>query len=140
MSYDNDRIVFYTEIITQWGATTPILFDSVSDDEPITKGNDPWIHCNIVPLTTKQKSLGTSTSVLYRTPGLFTIDIYDRVNNGIAEILRLADKVKGIFLGKAFDSSMILVNGVSVDRREEYNGWNSRRVNIHFESNEKVDR
>jgi hypothetical protein len=140
MSYDSDRIAFYTEMLTEWGSRTPIIFDTVSDDDKVTQGSDPWVNCFLEPIETSQKNIGTSTSVLYRTPGLFIVDIYDREDNGSAEILRLADVVRDIFLGQFLNGSAIYVKKVSLLRREPYLGWNSRRSLVYYESTEYTSR
>ncbi len=139
MSYDNDRISFYTELSNAWGVTTPLRFDSIHSDDQITTGNAPWIHCNINHMGTQQKSLGTS-NVLYQTLGSFDVDIYDREEKGFANILKYADTIRTLFIGKSLSSMTIRVISVSILKRENYKGWNSRRVLIHFESNEYTSR
>ena len=139
MSYDSDRIAFYTEFSTQWGSTTPIIFDMVQDDDLVTKGSSPWVNCMIEHFDTQQKSLGTS-SVMYQTLGLFNVDIYDLHINGYADILRYADTIQTMFIGKHLDESKILVNRVSIMHREPYMQWISKRVSIHFSSILYIDR
>jgi hypothetical protein len=140
MSYDSDRIAFYSELQTKWGSTTPLRFDSIQENDQITRGTDPWIHCNIDHFDTRQTSLGVATSVMYRTLGAFMIDVYDREENGFAQIMRHADTLNKMFMGKMLNNGLILVDRVSILTREPYMGWNSKRVSIHFTSTEYVSR
>ena len=139
MSYDNDRIQFYTTLNTLWGSTTPIRFDTIQDNDQISKGSVPWIHCNIDPYETDQGNLG-STNILHRTQGIFTIDIYDRTNNGFAQILKYADTIKTAFVSSYLSDNSIRVGKVSILSRESYEGWSSKRVQINYVSNEYVQR
>ena len=140
MSYDNDRISFYTSMNTLWGETTPIRFDTIQDQDKITVGSDPWIHCNIDHSDTQQKSLGANTAVLYQTLGMFMIDVYDRKEKGFAQILKYADILRLHFMGRSLNSNTIRVTSVSILKREPFQGWNSRRVMVNFESNEYTNR
>ena len=139
MSYDGDRIAFYTELNTTWGDTTPIRFDFIQEDDQITKQKEPWIHCNIKHTDTQQANMGV-TNVLDRTPGMFLIDIYNRQEKGIAQILKYADTLKTAFMGKSLNSGSIRVIKISILDREPYMGWISKRVLIHFESEDYVAR
>ena len=140
MSYENDRISFYTSINTLWGTETPIRFDTIQDQDNISTGQSPWIHCNLDFSETNQTNLGTNTAVLYSTLGMFMVDIYDKKEKGLTQILKYADIIRSHFMGKSLSHNTIRVTSVAIVKKEPFQGWISRRVMVLFVSNEYTSR
>jgi len=138
MSYDSDRIAFYTKIIEEWSDTTPIRFDEVPDEDDVLMGADDWIRCYLEPSMTYQATLGRTSATLDRTTGQFIVEIYGRTGNGTAGLYRHADTIRGIFMGQHLADGRILVQRVSVMLRKPYRQWLSVVVSCGYTANDPV--
>jgi len=134
MSYDSSRVALYTVLNDGIGATIPIRFDTISEDDNITMGVVPWVRCYIDPIETSQHSIGTSMP-LDRTVGQLIIEIYCRESDGFADIYKIADTISDLYRGKTFDNGDIFISKVLVLKRDVYMGWNSRILNIVYTEN-----
>jgi len=134
MSYDSSRIALYTVLSN--GITTPIRFDTILEDDPITTDINPWVKCFIDPIETSQKSIGTEAP-LDRTIGQLVVEIYDRESNGFAEIYRIADTISNLYRGKTFDNGDIFISKVLVLNKASYSGWNCRILQIAYTESKK---
>jgi len=140
MSYDSARIALYTVLNSNIDqALIGLRFDTIMEEDPITDGSMPWIRAVLEPFETFQKSIGSSTP-LDSTLGFLNCEIYDREENGFAEIFRIADTLKQLFMGKRFDSGKIIIDRVSLLTRPAYHSWNSKLVQINYISNEQSTR
>jgi hypothetical protein len=134
LSFDSQRIAFETELIGAFGSSYEILFDTVPDDDFVTKYDEIWLRCYIDPYDDHQKNMGTANP-LDRTLGMFVVEIFDREENGSAEILRIADSVKELFKRKTYNGET-RVDRIKTGKRPISKGWNCRVVNIMYHSDE----
>jgi len=141
MSIDNDRIGLYQAFIDGWESeTTQYRFDTIQTNDQITLGVLPWIRIYISQGKTEQRNMGAN-SVLFRTIGsLLVFQIYARTEDGPADMYRIMDKIKLLFLGKTFNNGNIKIVGMSVHDRQDYNGWASKSIHFGFMSDEFIER
>ena len=133
MSRDSDRILLYTIIRDKYDGVVPVRFDTIQEDDDVISSDSPWIMCMIDPYDSRQHGLGVSTSVR-RTLGMLVVRIYDREENGYADILRMEDEIEGLFLHKSFNNGSLRIKRISSVKRDAYKGWICRINNIHYES------
>ena len=130
MSYDSTRIALYSELLDKIDQNIISLrFDTIKEEDPITLTHKPWIRCFLEPIETSQHNLGTSTP-LDKTIGFLMIEIYDREENGYAEILRIADFIKSLFYRKSFQNGDIIINKATILNKKTYLEWNCKVLQL----------
>ena len=137
MSIDTTRIALYTALKEGIEEGTPLVFDTIPDDDPITEGDQLWLRCYLDPVDTFQHLIGTD-SPLERTIGFLIIEIYDREEKGYADIFRMCDSIKPIFRRKHFNSGSLRTERMQIQDREPYKNWNSKAVMIHYTEDENI--
>jgi hypothetical protein len=93
MTYAAVHNAIRSRFSTQWGSTTPIVWDNVTSAPPESAS---WVRLNIADTDANQASFGAPTDT-FRHFGLVTIMVFSVLNVGDAAALALADTAAAVF-------------------------------------------
>jgi len=131
MSHDSERIALYSALQTALPVDTTLRFESVRENDTILDSDELWVLCKITPYLSHQKNLGVSNP-LKRSLGLFSVEIYDREENGFADIYRMIDTLEAAFLHETFDSGTLYIDRITHTTHQAIKGWNRMDVVIDY--------
>lgn len=103
---------------------TPIAWQNV-EYEP-TAGT-AYVEFGVFEADSQVVSIGT---LLYRNPGLISVNIYLPLNRGLQAAKGYGDTVKTIFAGQNFNG--ITCRAVSLATLGEHNGWHVVNASVPF--------
>jgi len=133
VSHNNDRIALYTAVNNAFSSVCPIRFDTLPEADGIISSDSVWIHCELEPIKSRQKSLG-ATNPMKRTLGLLTIKIYDREENGSADIFDIMELIETTFLHKSFNSGTLYIDDIQFVNKSAVKGWICKLAIVHYHS------
>ena len=139
MSSDAERIAFDTEMISGF-TTTPLRFGSISEDDRITTEDNLWMNCNLIPGESFAGSIGTSASYIKKRLGMYEVTVWDREENGFADILRKLDEIENLFIGRSLNSGNTVITRTRTMPMSSYNGWSGKQITISYLASEQVSR
>ena len=123
MSFANTQKYIESRFSTYWTAT-PIAWQNV-EYEP-TSGTS-YVEFGVFEADSQIVSLGT---LLYRNPGLISVNIFVPLNDGLQTAKGYADSIKTIFAGQNFNG--ITCRAASVTSLGEQSGWHVVNVTVPF--------
>lgn len=89
----------YSRFVTEWGATTPFVFDNEELDGPT---DDPWVRVTVRSISRGQDTLGRTGNRRFRSAALVFVQVYTRTNTGVKQGDDLAVQARDIFEAVSF--------------------------------------
>ncbi len=93
------REAIYDRFVTAWGSTTPLTFDSENFAAP----DEPWARLTVRNSGSTQRTLGSPGNRRFRRVGSVFIQLFDLVDEGLANLDSLSRDARGVFEGVSFD-------------------------------------
>ncbi len=94
------REAVYSRFVTQWGTTTPIVFDDEDFDEP---ADSPWVRLAVRNMVRGQETLGQVGNRRFRSTARVFVQVYTRTNVGVKQGDVLATQARDIFEATSFE-------------------------------------
>lgn len=89
----------YSRFVTEWGTTTPFVFDNEELEGPT---DDPWVRLTVRSLTRGQETMGRTGNRRFRSAALVIVQVYTRTNTGVKRGDELATQARDIFEARGF--------------------------------------
>lgn len=124
MTYEAERESIESRMAANW-TTTDIKYENV--DYTPTSGSY-WVELIIQP--GREQGISLPSPVLYRHPGVISINIYGPLNVGTKTIKGYADTIANIFRGQSFDGVNCFEAWLT--RVGEVDGWFVYNVTVEF--------
>lgn len=125
MTFEAENTAIESRFYDNWGSTTDIKYDNVDFTPP---ANEAFVELQIH--NGDATAVSTGSSVLYRSPGIISVNIYLPLNAGTKTAKGYTDTIAAIFRGQQF--SGITCRAASVTRIGELDGKFVYNISIPF--------
>lgn len=105
------REAIYEKWATDWGATSPYVFDNEKFDSPSSAA---WVRVAVRHQTSTLECIGGTGNNTYMRSGVVFVQVFTPVDQGTAEADSLSQAARAIFEGITLSSNAIRFNNVTI--------------------------